>query len=52
MTLALPPETRTATLDGSPVPLARRAGRLLLDVDLSTPRRLTLVSAPLRSVTG
>ena len=46
VTLALPPETRTATLDGSPVPLSRRAGRLLLDVDLSTPRRLTLLSGP------
>ena len=46
VTLALPPETRTATLDGSPASLSRRAGRLLLDVDLSMPRRLTLLSGP------
>jgi Polysaccharide deacetylase len=44
VTLALSPETRGAAVDGIPVPLSRRAGRLLLDVDLSAPRRLTLLS--------
>jgi peptidoglycan/xylan/chitin deacetylase (PgdA/CDA1 family) len=42
VTLALPPGTARATADGAPVPLQRRRGRPLCDVDVSAPRHLTL----------
>jgi peptidoglycan/xylan/chitin deacetylase (PgdA/CDA1 family) len=43
VTLALPRGTRAVELDGRPHPLYRKAGRPLVDVDLSRERRLRLI---------
>lgn len=43
VTLALPAGTRAVAIDGRPAPLYRKVGKPLVDIDLSTERRLRLI---------
>jgi hypothetical protein len=43
VTLGLPPETRGVTVDGRPGKVYRRGEKVLVDVDVSAPRRLQLI---------